>query len=279
MIRTLASTIFITFLVTSAVAQPSKLSLEDFSLTLQKMEGVENLGVVVWDQRVQVVDGRQRPTLLGYKRAISGIAYPSMTKSKIPLADWIADRIATAHDKNGTSTTIINSSHKDSWGQIEQKIKSSKASQILVVKLEKLQFDGIAKFSYMAELDLEIYSNNGDLLHSEHVSDERVMGGVGGWKKKFPFHLVSILQDALNEPSVVDGFKTQPTTETAEKKSEGGDLIITKKGDEIEAKVEEITTEIIKYRKASQTDGPLRNIPISDVFMIKYKDDTKEVFD
>ena len=220
MFRILFTAIILLSSITTVIAQPSRLSLEDFSLTLQKPDGAQNVGVVVWDQRVQVVDGRQRPSLLGYKRAISGIAYPSMTKSKAPLADWIADRISKAYDKNGIRTTIINTTHNESWEQVEQKIKSSKAEQFLVVKLVKLQFDGIAKFSYMAELDLEVYSNDGNLMHSEHISDERVMGGVGGWKKKFPFHLVSILQDALNKPTILKSFEQLSTTESVEQKTE-----------------------------------------------------------
>lgn len=85
------------------------------------------------------------------------------------------------------------------------------------------------------------------------------------------------MEDALNNEQVVESF-TIASKATPKQTSTTNDLIITKKGDEIEAKVEEITPEMIKYKKASQTDGPLRNIPVSDVFMIKYKDGTKEVF-
>jgi hypothetical protein len=47
---------------------------------------------------------------------------------------------------------------------------------------------------------------------------------------------------------------------------------------EIESKVIEITEGVIKYRLPSQPNGPLRNMAIDNIFMIKYGDGTKEVF-
>lgn len=56
------------------------------------------------------------------------------------------------------------------------------------------------------------------------------------------------------------------------------DLIYKTDGNEIVAKVIEITNEVIKYRNFEQLDGPIRNIFKTDIFMIIYQDGTKEVF-
>jgi hypothetical protein len=56
------------------------------------------------------------------------------------------------------------------------------------------------------------------------------------------------------------------------------DLIYKYDGIEIKSMVIEITTNAIKYKNFAQPDGPIRNLLISDVFMIIYKDGTKEVF-
>jgi hypothetical protein len=56
------------------------------------------------------------------------------------------------------------------------------------------------------------------------------------------------------------------------------DIIYKTDGTEIKAVVTEITSDIIKYKLFTQQDGPVRNIFIRDVFMIIYKDGTKEVF-
>jgi hypothetical protein len=61
-------------------------------------------------------------------------------------------------------------------------------------------------------------------------------------------------------------------------KTEACDLITLKNGEEISAKVLEITSIEVKYKKCDSPDGPLYVVRKSDVFMIKYANGTKEVF-
>jgi hypothetical protein len=54
--------------------------------------------------------------------------------------------------------------------------------------------------------------------------------------------------------------------------------IITRNGDIIEAKIIEVGVTEIKYKKCSNKEGPSYSILKSDVFMIKYKNGDKDVF-
>lgn len=56
------------------------------------------------------------------------------------------------------------------------------------------------------------------------------------------------------------------------------DIIILKSGDEIQSQVEEVGTDIIKYHKFENLTGPIYSIEKTQVFMIKYKNGTKDVF-
>ncbi len=56
------------------------------------------------------------------------------------------------------------------------------------------------------------------------------------------------------------------------------DIIIKRNGDEIKSKILEITNETIKYKKFEFQDGPIRNINISDVFMVIYENGEREKF-
>jgi hypothetical protein len=56
------------------------------------------------------------------------------------------------------------------------------------------------------------------------------------------------------------------------------DYIYMKDGSEYKAKVEEITPDIIKFKKFDQPDGPVRTVKVEDVISIKYQDGTEEVF-
>ncbi len=56
------------------------------------------------------------------------------------------------------------------------------------------------------------------------------------------------------------------------------DYIYMKDGSEYNAKVEEITPDIIKFKKFDQPDGPVRTVNVVDVISIRYQDGTEEVF-
>lgn len=56
------------------------------------------------------------------------------------------------------------------------------------------------------------------------------------------------------------------------------DNIILRNGDEIPAKVLEVGRQELKYKKSSNPDGPVYTAPLSDVFLVKYANGTKDVF-
>lgn len=58
----------------------------------------------------------------------------------------------------------------------------------------------------------------------------------------------------------------------------GQDLIILRNADEIEGKVIEVLDNEIKYKKKSNPDGPLYSIDKDFIFMVKYENGQKDVF-
>jgi hypothetical protein len=58
----------------------------------------------------------------------------------------------------------------------------------------------------------------------------------------------------------------------------GQDIIVKKNGDEIKATVEQVLDAEIMYRKFENPTGPIYSIAKADVFMIKYKNGSKDVF-
>ena len=56
------------------------------------------------------------------------------------------------------------------------------------------------------------------------------------------------------------------------------DVIFLRNGDEIQSIVQEIGIEYVKYKKFDNQNGPIYNIAISDIFMIKYENGTKDLF-
>lgn len=56
------------------------------------------------------------------------------------------------------------------------------------------------------------------------------------------------------------------------------DYIYMNDGSEYKAKVEEITPDVIKFKKFDQPEGPVRSVKIEDVISIRYQDGSEEVF-
>ena len=56
------------------------------------------------------------------------------------------------------------------------------------------------------------------------------------------------------------------------------DVITLKNGDELNGKVTKVTSTEIEYKLASNPDGPTYTKPVSEVFMVKYANGQKDVF-
>lgn len=56
------------------------------------------------------------------------------------------------------------------------------------------------------------------------------------------------------------------------------DIITTKEGDDIQAKILEVTSTELKYKKHSNLDGPTYTIKKSDVLIVRYENGEKEVY-
>ncbi|GAB3195094.1 hypothetical protein ABID22_000003 [Pontibacter aydingkolensis] len=57
------------------------------------------------------------------------------------------------------------------------------------------------------------------------------------------------------------------------------DVLLKRNGEEIQVKVQEITLDAVKYKRYDNLEGPIISIAKRDVFMIKYENGTKEVFE
>jgi hypothetical protein len=55
------------------------------------------------------------------------------------------------------------------------------------------------------------------------------------------------------------------------------DIIMKKNGDEIRAKITEINTDNVKYRKFDNLEGPVHTLLRSEIFMIKYENGDKDI--
>jgi len=198
---------FVFFLVIpfTIKAQPDTISLDNFHLSLDKVDNVRKLGVVVWDQRELIVEGSEKGLFLGYAKTVAYVNTDPVTiKGELPLAEWLSDRISKAYNDSGLATMAVGvTANEATRAQVELKMKSANVDRILVLQIKKLHFDNMFNWSYMAKFEIEVYSENIELLKAFPISEERDMERTDDWKMKFPLELISIVEDALNNTEVL----------------------------------------------------------------------------
>ena len=85
---------------------------------------------------------------------------------------------------------------------------------------------------------------------------------------------------ALKYLNTLSKFKYQQFQDKIEKiTNDTCDLMILKDGKELLIRVTEVSDQTIKYKKCDFLDGPQYSKDVSDVFMIKYRDGRKEIFE
>lgn len=83
---------------------------------------------------------------------------------------------------------------------------------------------------------------------------------------------------ASTEQSIIPNKKNIIIEPVAEPIDSCGDIITLKNGEDIVAKVLEVSQTNIKYKKCNNLDGPLMVESVDNVFMIKYVNGSKDVF-
>jgi hypothetical protein len=96
----------------------------------------------------------------------------------------------------------------------------------------------------------------------------------------FDSQFTSDIDNAITIKSTKSKLKSNTILEKSTKNNDQDscDLIILKNGQEILAKVFEVTISEVKYKECSNLDGPVFTKRKSDFFMIKYSNGTNTVF-
>lgn len=288
-------TLFLLATIVSGCAISRSVSYSDLNLSVPSVKA-KNISIAVWDQREQVISGNRKPNFVGYTRSGAGIAYPMGTESGKAFADDIALDISSSYQKNGTNANMIPTSFKESEKSILSKLKDRNSDKLILMKMNELHTDGYMGFDLFYDLQSSVYKSSGELLEQISFTGTMPLGKVKHYKTNLPNGLQELLEQIFNDPEILEALnyfdsKQDPYESTFESNpkpnitvnqslnatSNEFDVIYLNSGSEIKAKVVEITVETIKYKNFDQLDGPIRNIPLEDVFMIIYQNGSREI--
>lgn len=277
--RQISFVFLLVILITLPLASFGKrtIKLDELELELKKINQ-KDLSVVIWDQRPQVVDRSQGESFLGYMRSLVQVAWPYFIKGETTFPNFFLQKIKESYSRAGVDINTIESSAFETEEQILRKIKNQRKGRILLITVKEMLFDGYMVLDYMVNIEMEIYSNKGELLKSSSLIDRIEIGKTGKYKKVIPEALKEIFERLLNNADYIKAMDNPNLKNSNTKDIEiEHDIIVRKDGEEIEAKILEMDDVQIKYKRSDYLDGPIIVVRKSDVFMIKYGNGTKEV--
>ena len=112
---------FLYFSSTNSLLASNKVDISKINLQLSNLN-YENLGIIIWDQRPQTINQKHPESILGYRRSITGIAYPQFTKSEEALSKILLSKIKVAY--NSSSIRILDTYSTDNENNIKQMISN-----------------------------------------------------------------------------------------------------------------------------------------------------------
>jgi|GEM_PF-595123 len=285
--------LFSTLLSSCAISR--KIPYNNLTIDLPQIN-TKSLSIAVWDQREQVIKGSRKPDFVGYMRSGAGIAYPMGTLSGKAFAEDIALNIYSSFNKNEINVSVINTSYKENENNVLRNLVSSSNDKLILLKCNQLHTDGYNSQALQYNLKILIYDKNGKLINQKSFIGTKEFARRGSYKVYMPNGLNELIKEIFNDKTVFNALNINHVnknnsinseTEVSKKSVENqkrnniinnADVIYKTDGTEIISKVIEISENGIKYKFYEQLDGPLRNISKQDVFMIIYKDGTREVF-
>jgi hypothetical protein len=261
-----------------------------------------SIAIATWDQRPKVIDGSRKSNFVGYMRSGVGIAFPMGTKSGTPFVNEISQEILQTLKKSGIKSTIVKTSPDERYNNILNNLIQQNANKLILIKCIELHTDGYAKHALLYNLDVYIYNSTGEEIVKKNFSGKNDVTR-GNYKRAMPGTLSELLEEVFNDSNIrsalnqtyngnqiknIEQVKKEikaPDISGIDQKNSIGtykdvqyDIIYMLDGTETKGLVIEITEKVIKYKKIEQLDGPIRNVNVDDIFMIIYKDGTREIF-
>ncbi|HSH50205.1 MAG TPA: hypothetical protein VK982_00625 [Bacteroidales bacterium] len=135
------------------------------------------------DQRPYIMDGTRNPDFAGYLRNAVGMAYPTSTNSKLPLADVMSQVFSNSFEAKGFKTHVVNTAHTESFEDVKEKCKTSGSDVWVILTLNEWQSDGYggnADIKY--NIIMQVFDKEGNLLEEKTAYAERE--NMGFSKKK-----------------------------------------------------------------------------------------------
>jgi hypothetical protein len=167
----------------------------------------DSMAIAVWDQREQVIRKSEKPTFIGCYRSMAGAKWTVNTKSGMPLAEDISSFISSTFQSYGCIVSKIPTNFEQTEAEILTKMKASKASKYLLIKINKFYTDGFAPYNLYIDFKLKVLNNDGELLKEKTYIEEMTLNGLNAFYNKPPnIFLVFELEKIFFDPEIASSI-------------------------------------------------------------------------
>jgi hypothetical protein len=172
----------------------------------------QQIAIASWDQREQVLSGARKSDFVGYMRSGAGIAYPMGTESGKPLADIMSDDIAASFKAKGSNTAVVTTQPSEKQSLIIEQLKKTKHSRLILINCKEFHTDGYGAVSLMYNLQLHIYSAQGELVKEKTFNGKKSLGGSVAWgpgkyKQYMPEAFKKLIEEIFNDSEIMTALQ------------------------------------------------------------------------
>ncbi|MCB2194753.1 MAG: hypothetical protein KQH79_02775 [Bacteroidetes bacterium] len=145
--------------------------------------GNNSIAFATHDQRPYILDGTRIPDFAGYLRNAVGMAYPTSTTSKQPLADVMSEVFSNSFKLKGFDTKVVKTKIEQTPEEVLDNCQKLNADLIVILTLKEWQSDGYGGYADIKyDFVLQVYDAEGVLIAEE--SDYTEKENMGFSKKK-----------------------------------------------------------------------------------------------
>jgi hypothetical protein len=168
----------------------------------------QRIGLATWDQREQVLkaDGR-KPDFVGYMRSGVGIAYPMGTENGMPFTDNASASISASLKKKGNTVNVVLTQPTEQKSHILEQLRKTKTNRLVLIDCRQFVSDGYGEISLTYNLQVNIYSENGDLTKEKTFNGIKPIGGskmwgAGKYHEYMPEAFKKLIEEIFNDPEI-----------------------------------------------------------------------------
>jgi hypothetical protein len=162
------------FLLTSC-AVGRKISYQNEN-TLLLYKPSKSIVVTFYDQRKEIVNGKENPSFSGHLNATLQIPYNINTQSGNTLAEDFAKSVSNAISKQTQQSIVITLAHADSITKALKALQNSEYDLLLLFTIHKWKNDAVPGFSNIhyqsiGDFELNIFDKKENIIANAHAKD------------------------------------------------------------------------------------------------------------